>query len=304
MQRFAFVVLALVLGVAPPARAASSGAEPRAIKVAVLDIRANGVEDGAARTLSEILAVEVGKLPRTTVITDAEVANLIGLEQRKQIVGCDDNVSCAADIAGALGVDKLCTGSMGKVDSTTVLTLRVLDVASAKVDIRLYETETGGAAAFIRKMPQLVARLFPDRSHRAALDAAPKPGGAGPAPGSAGFDETARRTLAQAAQSLQGVRPPVRGSNLLLNQWAWAGAAGLALLGGVGLAGSSSDESTLNSAGTMILLGAAVGLGSAVLCFVPGLGSGSDAPTLEHPFQAIDGAPDRRSPFAPHGASR
>jgi hypothetical protein len=97
------------------------------------------------------------------VVTSSDVESLVGHEQQKQMLGCEENASCIAELAGALGVDKLCTGSLGKVEDTLVLSLRVIDVATSKVDSRLYELESR-KAAFIGRMPQFVRQLFPGQS--------------------------------------------------------------------------------------------------------------------------------------------
>jgi len=159
MTRLRWVLAALAWVAVAQAKPAPAG-DPGVVKIAVLDIRATGTDESTARTLTEILAVEVGRFAGTQVVTSNEVESMLGLEQRKQIVGCNENVSCVAEIAGALGVDMLCTGSLGIVDGTSVLTLRVIDVRKARVEARLYETDSR-AGAFIAKMPGLAAKLFP-----------------------------------------------------------------------------------------------------------------------------------------------
>ncbi len=146
---------------APLGRAAEAkpAKKARKVKLAVFDIRAQGVNKDVAATLTDVLAVELGKVPDLEVTTSAQVQSLLGLEQKRTMLGCSD-VSCMAEIAGSLGVEKLCIGSLGKIDRYTVLTLRVIDVGTAQVDRSAYQKETE-ASKLIDDMPGLVQQLFP-----------------------------------------------------------------------------------------------------------------------------------------------
>jgi hypothetical protein len=62
------------------------------------------------------------------VTTNREIAALVGFERQKQLLNCGDGgTSCLAELAGALGVDGLITGSLAKVGSTYVINLKVVD---------------------------------------------------------------------------------------------------------------------------------------------------------------------------------
>jgi len=153
-------------------------AAPKSIKVAVIDVGANGENKSdveAAKTLTDVLVFEVGKVPGVNVVADAEIKSILGVEQRKQMLGCDEDASCMAELAGALGVDKVVSGSLGRIDSTQVLTLRLIDVKTARAEQRVLEPIEGGAAKFIGRMPALVAQLFADRLPKAAQAPPPAP---------------------------------------------------------------------------------------------------------------------------------
>src|SRR6185295_5852068 len=54
-----------------------------------------------------------------------DIAALLGLERQKQLLGCsDEQASCLAELAGALGVDGLLTGSLGKVGNGYVVEVK------------------------------------------------------------------------------------------------------------------------------------------------------------------------------------
>ena len=51
---------------------------------------------------------------------------MLGLDKMKQAVGCDD-VSCAAEIGGALGINYMVAGTAGKLGSRIVFSLKLID---------------------------------------------------------------------------------------------------------------------------------------------------------------------------------
>jgi len=62
------------------------------------------------------------------VTTNREIAALIGLERQRALLSCDDKGnSCLAELAGALGVDGLITGSLAKVSRGFVINIKVVD---------------------------------------------------------------------------------------------------------------------------------------------------------------------------------
>ena len=153
-MRLASVLLVGGLVAAAPVRGAP-------VKVAVLDLRATNVDPSLAKNLVELVSAALQAHPRLSVISRSDVAAMLGFERQKQLLGCDDD-SCAAEIAGALGVDRLVTGAVGKVGDTYLLTLQLLDVKSAHVTGRTSESLTGKVddlvAAVKRDVPELLAQ--------------------------------------------------------------------------------------------------------------------------------------------------
>ncbi len=63
--------------------------------------------------------------PGVSVVTEGEMNSLLGLERQKQLLGCASQ-SCTAELAGALGVDALVTGSLAKAGGGYVVNLKVI----------------------------------------------------------------------------------------------------------------------------------------------------------------------------------
>src|SRR3954463_10026478 len=52
------------------------------------------------------------------VTTAKEIEELVGLERRRQLVGCDESSACLSELANALGVDAIVTGEIGRFGGT------------------------------------------------------------------------------------------------------------------------------------------------------------------------------------------
>ena len=74
---------------------------------------------------------------------------MLNLEGQKQVLGCDSDTSCLAEIGGALGVDKLVVGQVGKLADNFIISLRLISPTTAKVDNRISENFVGTEATLI-----------------------------------------------------------------------------------------------------------------------------------------------------------
>jgi TolB-like protein len=140
------------------ARARGSQAQPasRKLKVAVVRLAARtGVDEKVADLFSDALAGELRKRPNLAVISDADVAALLGVERKKQMLGCTD-AGCFAEIGGALGVDRIVHGSVGRVGGSLVVNLTSVDARKgtpvASVSERL---QSASDEAFLDALPRM-----------------------------------------------------------------------------------------------------------------------------------------------------
>lgn len=86
------------------------------------------------------------------VVTQKEIAAVLGLERQKQILGCADD-SCSVELAGALGGDATMTGSVAKFGDSITLSVRVVGAKDAKV-LAAYSDSAASEA----RIKDLVAR--------------------------------------------------------------------------------------------------------------------------------------------------
>lgn len=60
------------------------------------------------------------------VTTSRDLEQVLGLERQKQLLGCESNTACMAELVSALGVDAILSGSLAKTGSGFLVTLRVV----------------------------------------------------------------------------------------------------------------------------------------------------------------------------------
>lgn len=131
----------------------------RTVKLAVLDLDAAGVAPDVSKNLTQILGVELRRLPGTSVISRDDIQALLQMQEQKEQLGCDD-MSCLAEVGGALGVEKLVVGSVGKLAGSYIVSLRLITVNAARVDNRVTESFTGPEDQLIRAVRHAGRRLM------------------------------------------------------------------------------------------------------------------------------------------------
>lgn len=90
-----------------------------------------GLTDGVSKLMTEHVAAllrESAAFGR--VVASADLMALVDLERQKQMANCA-NDSCMAELAGALGVEFLVTGNLGKLGESYLLNIKMLDVKRA-----------------------------------------------------------------------------------------------------------------------------------------------------------------------------
>lgn len=134
--------------------------EGRELSFAVFDLKPSGVSAETAQNLTQILSVEIKRVEGTSVIGRDDVMAMLQLEKDKTMLGCIDDISCVAEIGGALGVEKLVVGDVGKLAETYVISLRLIDAHVVKVDNRVNESLKGLQDQLIPAVRYAVRRLL------------------------------------------------------------------------------------------------------------------------------------------------
>ncbi len=107
--------------------------------VAAMPLAAKNIPVETAQILDLLVVAELESAGAYAVVRPADIDAMLGLERLKDAAGCDD-VSCATDIAQALGVELLMTGTVGKLGDELVLALTLIDVRAGEVRRRAQVT--------------------------------------------------------------------------------------------------------------------------------------------------------------------
>lgn len=118
------LLLAVLLGAPPP--------DP--IKLAMPGLTTVNLDAKAADLYADYFAQHLASAGGIRVTTKTEVASLLGLERQKEMLGCADvNTSCLAELSGALGVEGVVVGSLGKLGSEYVSTLKIVSAKDGHI---------------------------------------------------------------------------------------------------------------------------------------------------------------------------
>lgn len=117
--------------------------EGEALSFAVLDLTAAGVSEDVATNLTQVLSAEIKRIDGATVVGKADIAAMLELEADKAAFGCSDDTACLAEVGGALGVERIVVGHVGKIADSYVVSLRLIATREALVENRVSETFRG-----------------------------------------------------------------------------------------------------------------------------------------------------------------
>lgn len=155
-------------------------------KLAVMPLAALRADEATVRILGEILTVEVANRGEYQVISASEINAMLGMEKMKTALGCED-LSCAAEIGGALGVNLMTTGSVGRLGSKLMISLVLFDTQQVTVINRVRESIPADEDRYEQGIVDAVRKLLGDATAARAdtADAALSPLVATPAEGEA-----------------------------------------------------------------------------------------------------------------------
>ena len=134
--------------------------EGKTISFAVLDLKPLGIEKDTAINLTEVLAAEVKGIEGTSVVSRSDIASMLQMEANKDAFDCTDDTSCLAEIGGALGVDQLIVGDVGKVGERFVVSLRIVDARNPQALSRVNESFEGLESQLVLAVKHAVRDLL------------------------------------------------------------------------------------------------------------------------------------------------
>jgi len=129
------LLAALLAAILPiVALAAPEAARPaKRPRVAVMEIKILYGDPQLEALLSEVALTEAATYRGLDTIGRSDITSLLGFERERQLLGCSQDASCLAELGGALGVDYLLVGSVGRVGGLLRLDLKLVEGRRARV---------------------------------------------------------------------------------------------------------------------------------------------------------------------------
>jgi TolB-like protein len=151
-SRLRCLTLALLCGAAPEALADKP-------KLVVMPLQSSGLAPTSVATLDELLADFVRRLGMHQVIGKSDIDAMLGLENMKDQLGCD-NVSCAAEIGGALGAQMLLAGRVAKLGDNLIIVVKLIDAAKQQVSNSVQHKASNDENRYDEAVNDAVRKLF------------------------------------------------------------------------------------------------------------------------------------------------
>lgn len=134
--------------------------EIKVIKVSVMDLKAEiGIDEKIVNLLYEVSLTEFQKYKNVSIISKTDIASMLKHEAQKELTGCNED-SCMAEIGGALGVDKVVLGNVGKIGESYTISFKLMDIRNAKVEKRVSRTIPANQDKLVPLVKVLANELF------------------------------------------------------------------------------------------------------------------------------------------------
>jgi hypothetical protein len=129
-------------------------------KIAVMPLSiTTGMTRETADLFTEALVGELRK-QGYVVISQADIATILGAEKQRQLMGCAED-TCLADLGGALGVDRIVHGTLGRVGSSLVVSMSSTDPAKVRTTASVSERlKSSSDEVFLDALPRMAAQLM------------------------------------------------------------------------------------------------------------------------------------------------
>ncbi|MFC1529809.1 CsgG/HfaB family protein [Gemmatimonadota bacterium] len=122
---------------------ASSEQEPQEqLTIGVIELVANGVEDTEARAITDRLRTWLGRTGAFQVIERNRMVEIME-EMGFQESGACNTDECVVQVGQVLGASKMIAGSVSKVGSLYSLQIRMIDIATSRIEHPLFEDVNG-----------------------------------------------------------------------------------------------------------------------------------------------------------------
>lgn len=171
MSRTALFIVAIALSnLARAQDSAPTSAPQQRERLAVMPLTGANVDEDLPAILDDFVTVEIAKSGAYDVVSAEEIRSVLGLEQMKQVLGCDE-ISCLVEISGALDVRYLVWGKVSRLGDKLNISLSLTDVREMRTVHRHIETVDYDENLFPAAAQRAAVALLPQSSTHASAAA-------------------------------------------------------------------------------------------------------------------------------------
>ncbi len=128
-------------------------------RVAVIDLKAKvGVNKDMASLLSDVVRTELYQTGVFDVMNREDMVSILG-ELKFQESGACDSTECAVSMGSALGVERMVTGSVGKMGKTFVINLKLINIQLMKNEMLLSKYHKGSEDNLPDSIKKVIERM-------------------------------------------------------------------------------------------------------------------------------------------------
>jgi hypothetical protein len=174
-SRLLTAALAVALVVGPAARAAAQPAaappaapEAAPPKIAVLVLQVGEADPELADNLTEVLSAELAR-KGYAIAGKEEFKSKLGVGGEQGASACLEQPACLGRVGTGLGVSKVAAGTIGKRGADYAFNLNLIDIATARVENRIYKVVAGGVAGLIQTLQDAARQLLVPKAEPGAL---------------------------------------------------------------------------------------------------------------------------------------
>jgi hypothetical protein len=147
-------------------------------KIAVLVLQVGEAEAELADNLTEVLIAEVARKGTFAIVGKEEFRSGLGVAAA-EAAACLEQPACLGRAGTSLGVTKVAAGTIGKRGAEYAFSLNLIDIATAKVESRVFKIVAGGVTGLISTLQAAAVQLFAPRLEPGAVKVStPGAGGA------------------------------------------------------------------------------------------------------------------------------
>lgn len=140
------------------------------VSLALPEVNSVNLAPGEGALYAELLGQKLAGLG-LKVVSSRDMGALLGLERQKELLGCSDT-SCAAELSGALGVDGVVVGDVGKLGDSYQVNLKVL--AADGRALALFNGAGADARSVLHDGARALAHQLAAAMHRPELEPPPE----------------------------------------------------------------------------------------------------------------------------------